>query len=352
MAIPGAFYESAKLLALLPASWFVPIGRLWPLAKALRRWRGRYTDRPAGAALVLAHLLADQVTPEEAAAIYRRWQDRWLDLTLHILALRRPLRRWRPAVRLTGRRHLEAALGQGAGAILWLSDFIYSPIILPRTLSGAGFPLTLLSRPEHGFSVVPFGIRFLNPFWQQVENRSLVERVVIENNDAKSSLQRLRERLGQNGIVAIAVAESGRRTLDPAFFCGRLRMASGPLHLARTTGAPILPATAVRHSDGSYEVAIEPALEIDGAEPLYHAAARAYTQGLEHWVRRYPDQWNGWIALGRLVENAPGFAQSFACAAALGRDLAAAGEIAQRLRPRRRRPLRQQRREPRGSSLA
>ncbi len=325
MPLPGALYESAKLLALLPASWLVPVDRLWPVAKTLRRWRGRGSgDRPVGAALVLAHLLSDQVTPEQAAALYRRWQDRWLDLTLHILALRRPGRRWRPAVRFTGRGHLEAALGRGSGAILWLSDFIYSPIILPRTLAGEGFPLTLISRPEHGFSVLPFGVRFLNPFWQKVENRSLVERVVIENNDARPSLQRLRERLAQNGVVAIAVTEAGRRTLDPQFLCGRLRMASGPLHLARTTGAPILPATAVRRRDGSYEVVIEPALDVGAAEPLYEAAARAYTAGLERWVRRYPDQWNGWIALGRLVENIPGFVESFACAAALGRDLAAA----------------------------
>ncbi|MGO8918577.1 MAG: hypothetical protein ACLQJR_21965, partial [Stellaceae bacterium] len=175
---------------------------------------------------------------------------------------------------------------------------------------------------EHGFSVSPFGVRFLNPLWQAVENRYLAERVVIENNDAGPALKVLRDRLARNGVVSIAVAETGRRTLDPNFLQGRMRVASGPLHLARTSGAPILPTTALRIEDGSYQVLIGQALDTaDSTEPLYAAAARAYAEGLEPFVRRYPDQWNGWIALGRLVENAPGFAASFDCARALRRDL-------------------------------
>ncbi len=323
MPIPGAIYKSAKLLALLQASWLVPIDQLWPLAQAIRRRGGhRSSGHPGGAELVLAHLLSDQVTPEQAFELYRRWQDRVLELTMHILALRRPGRAWRPSVRLAGRENLDAALCRGAGAILWMSGFIYSPLILQRTLQEAGFEQTLLSRPEHGFSVSPFGVRFLNPLWQAVENRYLAERVVIENNDAGPALKILRDRLARNGVILIAAAETGRRTLDPEFLRGRLRVASGPLHLARTSGAPILPTTALRNEDGSYQVLIGQALDTaDSTEPLYAAAARAYAEGIEPFVRRYPDQWNGWIALGRLVENAPGFAASFDCAAALQRDL-------------------------------
>jgi lauroyl/myristoyl acyltransferase len=326
MASRAAVYETAKLLVLLSASWLVPIRQLWPLARLLRLGRRRGAERsPGTAALVLAHLVADQVTVDQGFALYRRWQDRWLDLTLHVLALKRPLRRWRPVVRFTGRPHLEAALARGTGAVLWLSDFIYSPIILPRTLAEAGFPLTLLSRPEHGFSVLRFGMRWLNPLWQQVENRWLAERVVIENNDAKPCLARLRRALALNGVVAVAAVETARRTVDAPFLTGRLRLATGPLHLALTAGAPVLPATAIRRRNGSYDVVIEPPLDLgDAAAPRYEAAACAYAQGLEYWVRRYPDQWNGWIALGRMVETVPGFAESFACAAALDRDLAAA----------------------------
>lgn len=326
MPTAGDIYELAKVLTLLQASWLAPINQLAPVARAMRRLKARRRDRPGATELVMAHLLSDQVTPEEAFEFYWSWQDRQLELAMHILALRRPGRTWRPTIRLTGRQYLDAALNRGSGAVLWMSDFIYAPIILQRTLRQAGFAQTLLSRPEHGFSVSPFGVRFLNPLWQAAENRFLAERVVIENNDAAPALKVLRERLARNGVVEIAVAETGRRTLDPKFLHGRLRVASGPLHLARTSGAPILPATALRREDGSYEVCIGRALDIgDGAEPLYEAAAEAYTAWLEPVVRRYPDQWNGWIALGRLVENVPGFAASFDCAEALRRDLEAAG---------------------------
>jgi lauroyl/myristoyl acyltransferase len=323
MPLAGTVYESAKLLALLEASWLVPIDRLWPLARAVRRLgRRRSGVRPGGAELMLAHLLSDQVTREQAFEVYQSWQDRQLELTMQIIALRRPGRRWRPAVRLSGVEHLTAALDRGAGAVLWMSDFIYSPVVLQRTLHKAGFAQTLLSRPEHGFSILPFGVRFLNPLWQEVENRFVVERVVIENNDAKPALAILRDRLARNGVVEIAAVETGRRTLDPQFLQGRLRVASGPLHLARTSGAPILPCAALRRGDGSYEVTIRPALDLgDGGEAAYAAAARAYTRWLEPLVRRYPDQWNGWIALGRLLENDPDFAAGFECARVLQREL-------------------------------
>lgn len=319
----GAVYEAAKLLALLQASWLVPIDRLGPLARAIRRWGGHRGDvRPGGAELVLTHLLSDQVTPEQAFELYQRWQDRQLELTMQIIALRRPGRRWRPGVHLTGAQHLTTALDRGAGAILWMSDFIYSPVILQRTLHKAGFAQTLLSRPEHGFSILPFGVRFLNPLWQEVENRFVVERVVIANNDAKPALAILRDRLARNGVVEIAAVETGRRTVDPQFLDGRLRVASGPLHLAHTSGAPILPCAALRREDGSYEVTIRPALDLgDGGEAAYAAAARAYTKWLEPLVRRYPDQWNGWLALGRLVENNRDFAAKFEGARVRRREL-------------------------------
>lgn len=322
MPVPGALYETAKLLALAPASWLVPLDRLGSVARAIRRFGGRRRTRSSGAAeIILAHLLSDQVTRPQAFRIYQRWLDRELELTLQILALSRPGRRWHPRLRLVGRENLAAALRQGAGAILWMSDFVYAPIVLPRAIAEAGFAQTLLSRPEHGFSVAPFAIRHLNPIWVAVENRHLAERVVIENNDTRSALQILRDRLAGNRVVDIAVAETGRRTLDAPFLSGRLRMATGPLHLARTTGAPILPVHAIRRGSGSYEVSIGRPIDASDDE----AAARAYTAGLEPLVRRYPDQWNGWIAIGRMTENAPGFAARFANAAVLLRDLEAGG---------------------------
>lgn len=327
MRMPGAFYESAKLLALLLLSWVVPIERLWPLALAMPGWGGRRRDPVGASDIIMAHTLSDQVSPLQATELFRRWQTRSLEMTMQILALRRPGRRWRPVIRLQGLEHLTASLRGKLGAILWISDFVYRPLIVHMALRQAELAAVHLSRPEHGFSVSPFGVRFLNPLWAAVENRFLAERVVIENDDASGALKTLRERLSANDIVSITVAETGRRTLDARFLHGRIRVASGPAHLARSSGAALLPVFAVRNDDGAYEVSIGQALDVnDSADPPYSAAIRAYAEMLEPFVRQYPDQWNGWIALGRLAENAPdasAFIASFDCAGDLRQDLAA-----------------------------
>jgi len=322
MRMTGALQESAKLLALLPGSWLAPVEQLGPLARAIRRVKGRRNSRTGASDIVMAHLL-DGVTPSEAAELFQRWRDRSLEMTLQILALQRPGRFWQPGIEVSGVTNLAAALRRGSGAILWISDFVYRPLVVPLAVRQAGFRSPVhLSRPEHGFSVTPFGIRFLNPRWVAVENRFLGERVVIEQNDASAALKTLRERLAANQIVSITVAETGRRTLDTKFLHGTLRVATGPLHLARSTGAPLLPIFAVRNEAGAYKVSIGPALPVDDrVDPPYSTAIRAYAAQLEPLVRKYPDQWNGWIALGRLVEKTPAFIQSFDCASAIARDL-------------------------------
>jgi lauroyl/myristoyl acyltransferase len=326
--ILGALYESAKLLALLPASWLVPIEQLWPLARAIRRRRGHRNDRPSATDIVMAHVLSDHMTLAQASELYQQWQDRSLEMTMQILAMIRPGRYWRPAIHLEGLENLAAALGRGTGAILWISDFAHRLLIVPLALRQAGFAPVHLSRPEHGFSVSPFGVRYLNPLWLAVEDRFLAGRVVIENNDASTALETLRNRLADNQVVSIAVAETGRRTLDAEFLHGRLRVATGPFHLARTTRAPLLPIFAVRNENGTYEVSIGQALDVDDtADPPYSTAARAYAAMLEPFVQKHPDQWNGWIALGRIVENNPGFVASFECANGLQRDLERFGLI-------------------------
>jgi lauroyl/myristoyl acyltransferase len=321
--IPGALHEAIKLLALLPVSALAPIEQLLPLARTIRRGRPRRIKCAGASEIVMAHLLGDRVSPCDAAELFQQWQNRSLELAMQILALRRPGRRWRPRIRVDGYENLAAALRRGAGALLWVSDFVYRPVIVPLAIRQAGFRSPVhLSRPEHGFSVSPFGVRFLNPVWVSVENRFLTERVVIKNNDASAALNTLRNRLARNEIVSITVAETGRRTLDAKFLHGTLRVASGPIHLARTSGAPLLPIFAVRNPQGIYEVSIGRALPVDDvADPPYATTVLAYAAMLEPFVRKYPDQWNGWIALGRLVENAPAFTASFECASALAQDL-------------------------------
>jgi lauroyl/myristoyl acyltransferase len=155
-----------------------------------------------------------------------------------------------------------------------------------------------------------------------VENRYLAERIIIENNDTRTALKPLRDRLARNRVVSIGVAEPGQRTLDAKFLNGALRVATWPPDLARTTGAPLLPVFATRMERDRYEVTIGRALAVDDeAAPPYTRAIREYATMLEPFVSKYADQWSGWMALGRLAETMPSFLASFKEGRAIAQEM-------------------------------
>jgi lauroyl/myristoyl acyltransferase len=198
-------------------------------------------------------------------------------------------------VTLQGEQHLKRALAEGHGAVLWMSGFASAFLLAKIALSRAGFRVHHLSRPEHGFGTEEVDLRFLNPIWRAVENRFLASRVVIENGNAAPALARLGASLAANEIVKITVGNNAKRIVDVPFLEGRIRLATGPIALARRSGAPLLPLHTVAIAPGRFVAAIEPPLpfEVDGPDP-YRTAAAAYALGLEPWVRAHPAQWMGW----------------------------------------------------------
>ena len=80
---------------------------------------------------------------------------------------------------------------------------------------------------------------------------------------------------------------------------------NGAARLAAALGAPILPVIALREGDGSgqllfSEPIVPPAgLKRSGNEEFVHATMQSLYTLLENYVRRYPEQWEGWSALHR-----------------------------------------------------
>jgi hypothetical protein len=179
---------------------------------------------------------------------------------------------------------------------LWVGGFAHHQLITLMALRQADFAVHQLTRPEHGFSTSLFGIRWLNRLWTRIERRFIAERVVILNNDAGPALQLLRRRLGANSIVWIAIGPEARRTLDVPFLGATIRLPTGPLHLARTSHAALLPVFIIRANDGSYDVTIERRLDVD-TDISYSSAARSYVVMLEPYVTAHPEQWGGWETL-------------------------------------------------------
>ena len=105
----------------------------------------------------------------------------------------------------------------------------------------------------------------------------------------------LRDRLTENRIVSITVGRRANKTAHVPFLGSKLRLATAPVHLARTTGAALLPVFAVRTEPGHFAVMIEgPLIPPAGGDPdePYEAVAQRCAEKLGEYILAYPDQWS------------------------------------------------------------
>jgi lauroyl/myristoyl acyltransferase len=240
------------------------------------------------------------VDEESLAALLAARRICLREAKIQVMGLAGPWRGWRPPIRFIGEEHLAAALARRKGVILWASPFTYSHLVFKMALHLAGYRVTQLSRPAHGFGGSPVAIRLLNPVWMRVEERFLRERVMIRGADTAAAVKRVHERLAENGIVVITVGNEARRTTEVPFLRHRLRLAAGPASIARTSGATLLPAFAVRDADGSFEVTLESPLPLPPAgasREQFDETVMALGRRIETYARHCPEQWGGWNEL-------------------------------------------------------
>jgi lauroyl/myristoyl acyltransferase len=136
-------------------------------------------------------------------------------------------------------------------------------------------------------------MRPLNPIQTRAEGRSLRPRMVIEPGTHVAAMRRLRARLRENGVVSITVAELARQTMATPFLGGRLRLPTGPLSPARSSGTPLLPVHCVRGDDGGFTVHIAEPLTVGSRQEGDAGFARAlddYLRSLAPHVERHPEQ--------------------------------------------------------------
>ncbi len=228
--------QIGKLLPFTLTAWLLP-PRLWRKAASATGWIGKsYPDLS-----VYQDILGQKYSTSEIAGISARRRSFRRELKLQIFGLSGPWRSWRPKINLNGDDYLQRALGAGHGAILWVLETSFSTLVVKMALHRHGYQACQLSRPGHGFSQSSFGIRFLNPIWTGVENRFIAERVLIVGESATEALAVVRERLAANRIVIITVAPLAHKFVEVPFFHGRLQLPTGPIRLALTTGAALLP---------------------------------------------------------------------------------------------------------------
>lgn len=295
-------YEIFMLSASLVPAWLLP-QRAWrPIAMVVARvqlymrptvfeaWRQRINT-------ALETMEQDATTIEPRRLQENLIANNYEAKYLQTLRFWRP-GGWNPAVRLVGREHIERALAEGNGAILWVYPFIFYSVITKLALADAGFPPVHLNRPQHGFSGTRFGMRCLNPLLTRVEDRFIAERITLVTARDPGPLRTLVDRIRSNQVITITGNAEGRKVHSVPFFNGRLQLAPGPPSLALSHQAILLPTMTVRDQNGEFVVRVEPALEVsDGGASRSESEinlVQQFANVLKKYVQDYPDQWPDW----------------------------------------------------------
>lgn len=205
---------------------------------------------------------------------------------------------WSPRLRLEGREHIERALAAGKGAVLWVAPMASKDLITKMALHQAGYPVSHLSRFDHGFSISLWGARLFNPLWTRIEERFLAERLVMSATTQVSPLRWLIKRLHANRLVSVTANHEGRKyPHTPPFLSGTIQLAEGAPSLSVTTGAALLPVFTVREPDGTFVTKIEPALvPATGGNPAQQidSLIAQFVRLLESYALRFPCDYQGW----------------------------------------------------------
>jgi lauroyl/myristoyl acyltransferase len=208
-------------------------------------------------------------------------------------------RNWVPRFEITGKHHLDDALRDGKGAVLWVAHFSFASLFTKMALSGAGYKISHISRPEHGVSKSRLGIRYLNWFRSVAENRYLSRRIVHLRHKPGTTKEAAVTALRNNELLSITVgAWEGRHLATGDLLGTRYTVSTGAPAFAFANGAKLLPVFTLRDADnGDYRVGIGGPLG-ELARASLDNFVRVTTLELfslhEAEIRKRPEQWRGW----------------------------------------------------------
>lgn len=292
---------SIRLLGSVFIGWFVP-QRWWPWIARQSSWLGGVIGGKSIAAVAARITRALQRNnPQEGLELAADLRGARYEVAFQALRGYRP-GGWRPKIEIIGREHLDAALAQGKGAVLWVAHFVFAPNVAKVGLHNLGYRVNHLSRPDHGFSSTRFGLRFLNPVRRKFEDAYLESRIVFDRAHPASALLRARKIAGRNGIVSFtAGAWEGSSVVEAEFLQSRITLAMGPVWLARASGAALLPVFAMRiAAPDEFRVEIGAPILISretAEEDCFVSATAEFLKRLEPRVLAHPGQWRGWSSL-------------------------------------------------------
>jgi KDO2-lipid IV(A) lauroyltransferase len=183
-----------------------------------------------------------------------------------------------------GRQHLDEALAQGRGAIL-LTAHLGHWEIGGLGLRALGYPVNVVTVKHNSL--------FTNNLINMMRSRHGI--CVIELGNSIYDVIPIVRALGRNEVVAMLGDRAiFKRTGSAVLFGKEVRLPLGPILLAMSTGAHIVPAFSVMEAPGRYCGIIEPALDLrygPDHEQAIKDNLQQVAQVFERYIRSYPDQW-------------------------------------------------------------
>ena len=217
----------------------------------------------------------------------------------HLQIIRDHFWGWSAPIELVGAEHVADALAKGRGVVLWVAHFSFNSLAAKKALHQAGFSVSHLSRPEHGFSKSRFGVAFLNPLRVRAELRYLRDRIIIDRAHPAAAVLRAHQRLKENGMISItAGAWEGARVATVNIHGCQLDLATGAPGLALLSRAALLPVFTIRDGDQPrISVVVGESMQVetgaDRDERLFNAAQK-FADRMAIYVSSHPFQWRDW----------------------------------------------------------
>lgn len=181
-----------------------------------------------------------------------------------------------------GFENLERALQQGKGGLL-LTLHLGNYDLALAGLALHGFPISLVSKE--------FRIRWLNDLWFGMRARCGI-RFIPPRNSSYAVLKGLKR--GEVVVFVLDQFTGPPIGIKNTFFGHPTGTGLGLALMAERSRAPVIPAYTFRQEDGRHRIVVEPPIPFedkgDRDQSLAHMT-QVYTDRLEAYVRRYPEQW-------------------------------------------------------------
>lgn len=260
----------------------------WRLSRRRRRFRERK----------VAHAL--NISAAETRGIVKKcFYEFWHDVfSLPQDGIRRPDGQ---AAELRGLEHLEKALANGKGVILWESNSFGKRVLAKRILHHHGVSVCQVHGQNHleGFhnSKSWMARNIIGPFFEDCEKPFVKEILYLPTEDLSFN-RTLLERLKGNSVLCIAAdGRQGHKFIPMRLLGHSAFFSTGMVSLAKLSGATILPLFCIREHTEKAAVIIEAPIQIEAngdRERGLERSVRQYAGLLEFYIRRYPEQYLSW----------------------------------------------------------